>query len=156
MNRITGSARALTKRTPYNSSQTTQTATNQQRATQHAASDKQTVARTHCDERSKTPRPKQGARQHAHKQGAQHAHTTTRHSQSQARTDKHTRSPSEQHRALEYKETPQLHPHRVQLRGIPSSPTPQRRHARKPHHPQTGDRAFPTRTQQHRQRPDRR
>lgn len=41
MNRITGSARALTKRTPYNSSQTTQTATNQQRATQHAASDKQ-------------------------------------------------------------------------------------------------------------------
>lgn len=31
------------------------------------------------------------------KQGAQHAHAATRHSQSQARTDKHTRSPSEQY-----------------------------------------------------------
>lgn len=101
MNHVTVGAGALTKRTPHNSRQTKQTATNQQHATEQDTADKQTAKRAHRDARSKTPHQKQIA---------QHAHTTTRHSQSQARTDKHTRSPSEQHRALEYKETPQPHP----------------------------------------------
>ena len=43
-----------------NSRQTKQTATNQQHATGQGATDKQTVARTHCDAISKTPHQKQG------------------------------------------------------------------------------------------------
>ena len=91
MNHVTVGAGALTKRTPHNSSQTTQTATNQQHETQHAATDKQTIEQTRHNARSKTP------------------HQKTR--------------------------KPRNRTQQAQSRGIPSSPTPQRRHARKPHHP---------------------
>lgn len=67
MNHVTPGAGALTKRTPHNSRQTKQTATNQQHATEQDTADKQTAER-HRDTRTdtqithnNTPNPKQGA-----------------------------------------------------------------------------------------------
>ena len=58
MNHVTVGAGALTKRTPHNSRQTKQTATNQQHATEQDTADKQTAKRAHRDARSKTPHQK--------------------------------------------------------------------------------------------------
>ena len=97
MNRVTVGAGALTKRTPHNSRQTKQTATNQQHATEQDTADKQTAERAHRDARTdtqvthnSTSNPKQGAHAHENAPHARKPRNRTQQAQSRGIPTPHT------------------------------------------------------------------